>query len=297
MYHVINSGVFASKYLRPETMYEISYAPMCIRIAPYTGGQTFNSLRWSQNEKAGSLRVHLPLAALKGSGIGNKVYAYQEGDTFYLVDKHCRIDPRKAKYCDSERFTFLPPPDESFFEEAEKQDIAAMYILKSKKYSTGGPLFVMPKPLAACLELKNGNDMVISVFDYLDRRWLEIRKAGAVTSLPVDSRLSSVEFIPQLSGITVQCKFDRTGLMLCDMTFPGWDIEHLHAWYSKSRNAVIVEDKPTPCAVCGAPIRTLALEHFKANVCHSCQPHLGVGNAIDSIASVKKVKKVVDSYV
>lgn len=290
MYQTLTSNVFTSKYLIPGAMYNIDAADHCIRIRLYDGGNRFGYLRWVEEK---FLTLQIPVAIKRRSGVGNRVYALEEGGVFYLVHKDFHGDPRTVDYDTYPAFNFLPSPVPSFFDEAASIPAAAM--------TPVGMAFGKPSLQPEIKKRLNisakGRHFLYTIFDIAGRRWIELRPTAAVPgAIHADDRLSFVDFPEVLNGITVRASTSY-GMALCQPMFDSWDYRNLVGWWSNIRNAYIIEAKPELCAICGEPIRTIAPEHFTINTCDDCYTQLGAGNAVDVLATAKKSVKKVEAIV
>lgn len=294
MYQAIKSGVFSSKFLFPNTMYEISAGADCIRLQPYGGARQFNYLRWARPD-TGIPTIPIPHAVMRRTGLHNKVFALQIGDTFYLVHPSFRGDPFDVKFSELPAFPRAKKATSVFLKEADGFDLSAA--VRPDTGKRGVRLFVrIPKDFQALLKTKQ-NCVQISIHEQYGRKWLEMRPAVKGSILCNEDRLPANAFVPSLSGVSVTVPVKRNCIFLQDLAFSGWDCSDLRMWYSNVRKAVIIESAPELCAICGAPIRSIAPEHHTAMVCEDCESELGPGNAIDVIVSAKKAIKTVEEIV
>lgn len=286
MYQSIRSKVFCSKFLQPNTLYEISAGYHCVRIRPYDGGHAFDFLRWS--DVSFGRTIKLPKNALNIAELPNRVYAVEIDGVFYLIDPAFRGDPTAVHFIPQPMYYYMSE-DIAFFKEAEAVTEVDWVWIYGKKDKYNRYKYFLPKDFCKTINITEATDIAISIFSSNGREWMEIRNAKKIraTLYPQLDRLAE-EFTPELSGLTVCKRYGRGGLGLIQM-FPGnWDKERLVCWYSKVRNAIILEDAPKQCAICGETLRSIEQEHFAIKVCHECEPHLGNGNSIDIIMTAQK---------
>lgn len=299
MYQKLKSGQITSKFLKPDVLYDITAGEHCIRISPYSGTHEFGYLR--PGTACGTVCVAIPAEIRKIAKIVNKANVVQIGSDFFALHPDFRGDPYAVAYTPMPPFPFLPTPDSAFFEEADTIPADALQPMPviRKENLVENP--ILPLELLARLGIKRTSPLAVTRFDVAGRRWLEIRKAdGAVKHAPTlrSGRLPDRISVPGLSGITVLSRSqigssDGRALPANDFLFADWNVRELCAWYSTTRNAIIIERTPQQCAVCGAPIRSIAAEHHTIAACADCVPHLGKGGAVERIASAKRTIQAV----
>lgn len=280
MYQNIKSKVFTSKYMKKDTMYEISACPGCIRVRPYYGSYQFDWLRWCDSAMS---KVYIPVEALRISGLHDKAYVIEEDEMFYLIEPTWYADPSVFTFPSLPMFHFAVPVAH-FYDEAASIPMEALSpISANTHYNT------LPKTLREQAGIMPSDPVAISVFSEQGKSWITIRPASDVDSVhlhPQENRITSAEFIPELSGITV---LSKAGKMAIKALLPSddWNYRHLVGWYSQKEKAIIIEREPIQCTVCGASIRSTAMEHFTARVCTDCKPHLGPEKAIHAIMTAQ----------
>ncbi len=281
MYQTLSKNtIFSSKYLNINQMYDISAAHHCIRIQPYLGDYRFDFLRRCCAEQQPP-KLMIPAYVTAAAGIKGKVYVVQIDETFYLMHPDFRGDPETADYEHYPDFSFLPAPDNSFFKEADAFPVEKLTPLKPITRKVG-----LPSEMRKQMGIKGECELSVTVYDHYGRRWIELRPSFRGKYPRMNDRISGTSFHPALTGVTFNAPYN-SGISLAGVCY-GWDDKSLVAWFSKKRNAIIVEGKPELCAVCGTPIRTISREHFRAKSCDNCLPHLGAGKAIDAIISAQR---------
>lgn len=282
-YQSITKGQFCSKFLTADALYDITATDNCIRVAPYYGSENFGYLRWCNSGYVNHLS--LPTALLKRAKIGNKIFVVEIAGVFYLLHKDFSGDPLALQFDKYQQFPIRPEATGMFYKEAELIDVSQMHRLPVKGNG------VLLKDFKSILKFKTDELLQYSIHDHMGRRWVEVRKQPVGMKAVIENdRLPLQDFAEQLSGISVTTRYNGK-FNIALPCFDDWDINNLYAWYSEVRESIIIEKAPDTCAVCGGLIRSISAEHFTANACKCCIPHLGKDNAYDVIFAAKKALK------
>jgi hypothetical protein len=289
MYQYIDS-YFASKYLLPDTLYDVQAGTQFMRIKPYTGSKKFGYLKWSEN-KGGPYTIQVPTELKKRSGIKSKTYVLQVDDTFYLLHPDFRGEIEDLKPDKYDKFTYKKNPEEVFFNEATivSPQIVSVDIKKNR--------IMIPLNLRQKLNINRKSNFTMTLFNMNGRKWAEM---AAVTEEPtsLNNRLSSNTFIDSINGITY--KVSPIGHSIIPATFRHVGAlkgDNFYCWYSDTRNAIIFEELPQECAICGEVIRSIAPEHHKIQICYDCAMHTGPDNALDVLATAHKVTNTTEELI
>lgn len=146
---------------------------------------------------------------------------------------------------------------------------------------------VISKALCSKLGRWNTAFATVSLYSMHGAQWAEIRPGNPAITRNI-SRFDSDIMYDGISGVTFTAILYGGRSIRPSFIRIGREKDAaLYAWYSETRNAIIVEKAPEYCAVCGASIRWTERGHYHRHLSWSNRKYMETGNGIHTLVKAE----------